>query len=396
MTWLTALVACPAPTGPMWVIVRPIAARIGLARSTSASVPPTMIVRVPCSAPSEPPETGASTKPTPPAASRAAKPSLAPGLMVEQSTIRLPARTPAARPPGPKSTASTSGVSERQTTTTSTAAASSAGVAASLAPSSTTAAARPGVRFQTVSGKPARARLAAMAAPIVPMPAKPTRSMRSSCPSPCPRPWYVESPAIRRGSRGSRGEEGLAAAEEPQHHQEEVDEVEVERQRADHRCRVAILDAAEAAVLHALDVEGGEAGEEDDAHDADGEVDRRAGQEHVDEHHDQQADDAHEHEAAELREVALRDDPVESGRAEDRGRAEEGGGDAGPALGRGVEGDDDPEGQAVADDGDCAVDADAGQGLVRHRRRAVAVDRFLFVHLVQGLPCGRPAPVETA
>src|SRR3989304_5777514 len=101
MTWLTALVACPAPTGPMCVIVRPIAARIGLARSTSASVPPTMIVRVPCSAPSEPPETGASTKPTPPAASRAAKPSLAPGLMVGQATIRLPARAPAAGPPAP-------------------------------------------------------------------------------------------------------------------------------------------------------------------------------------------------------------------------------------------------------------------------------------------------------
>src|SRR3990172_5780946 len=396
MTWLTALVACPAPTGPMCVIVRPIAARIGRARSTSASVPPTMIVRVPCSAPSEPPETGASTKPTPPAASRAAKPSLAPGLMVEQSTIRLPARTPAARPPGPKSTASTSGVSERQTTTTSTAAARSAGVAASLAPSSTTAAARPGVRFQTVSGKPARARLAAMAAPIVPMPAKPTRSMRSSCPSPCPRPWYVESPAIRRGSRGSRGEEGLAAAEEPQHHQEEVDEVEVERQRADHRCRVAILDAAQAAVLHALDVEGGEAGEEDDD-DPEGQavedgvteeepegrhraqpVDRAA----HDDHEAELRDEQQEHVARGEREQRLvRHGEVRRGRAEQQPHEH-------PDEGHGQE--------AFADDGDRAVDADAGQGLVRHRRRAVAVDRFLFVHLVQGLPCGRPAPVGTA
>ena len=46
-TWLTSLQVWPAPTGPTWVIVRPIASRTGRARSTSASDPPTMIDRVP-------------------------------------------------------------------------------------------------------------------------------------------------------------------------------------------------------------------------------------------------------------------------------------------------------------------------------------------------------------
>ena len=61
MTWLTALTAWPAPIGPTWVIVRPIAVRTGRARSTSASSPPTKIVSVAFRAPSLPPETGAST-----------------------------------------------------------------------------------------------------------------------------------------------------------------------------------------------------------------------------------------------------------------------------------------------------------------------------------------------
>ena len=60
-TWLTSLQVWPAPTGPTCVIVRPIASSTGRARSTSASAPPTMIDSVPFFAPSEPPETGAST-----------------------------------------------------------------------------------------------------------------------------------------------------------------------------------------------------------------------------------------------------------------------------------------------------------------------------------------------
>jgi len=50
----------------------------------------------------------------------------------------------------------------------------SAGEAAVVTPSSASSGARPGVRFQAVTGKPARARLAAIAAPIVPRPMKAT------------------------------------------------------------------------------------------------------------------------------------------------------------------------------------------------------------------------------
>ena len=55
---MTALTACPEPTGPTWVIVVPSAARIGRARSTSAASPPTKIDSVAFRAPSLPPETG--------------------------------------------------------------------------------------------------------------------------------------------------------------------------------------------------------------------------------------------------------------------------------------------------------------------------------------------------
>ena len=180
-TWLTALTAWPLPAGPKWVIVLPIAARTGWARSTSAGSPPTKIVSVAFLAPSDPPETGASTNPTPRSRRRAANPAVAAGEIVEQSMTRPPAASPSATPSGPNSTASTSGVSDTQVTTTSAARAASDGVAASAAPSATRSAARPGVRFQTVTSKPARRRFAAMAAPMVPSPTNAMRSTRTSC-----------------------------------------------------------------------------------------------------------------------------------------------------------------------------------------------------------------------
>ena len=175
MTWLTALVAWPDPTGPMWVMELPIAASTGRARSTSASEPPTMIVSVPFWAPSEPPETGASTSATPRSARRSASSRVADGEIVEQSMTRPPCGAPAATPSSPNRTSVTSGVSETQMTTTSDSAASVRGSGDSSAPSETGSPARPGVRFQTRTSKPARQRLAAIAAPIVPMPQKPTR-----------------------------------------------------------------------------------------------------------------------------------------------------------------------------------------------------------------------------
>ena len=51
ITWLAALVTCPAPASPTSVIFLPIFSKIGRARSKAACAPPTMIVRDACSAP---------------------------------------------------------------------------------------------------------------------------------------------------------------------------------------------------------------------------------------------------------------------------------------------------------------------------------------------------------
>jgi hypothetical protein len=97
--------------------------------------------------------------------------------MVEQSMTSVPSRAPAVTPSAPNRIASTSGVSDTQITTMSLSAATAAGVSPNEAPRSTSSCPRPDVRFQTVSGNPARTMLAAMAAPIVPNPMKPTRSI---------------------------------------------------------------------------------------------------------------------------------------------------------------------------------------------------------------------------
>src|SRR3989304_4811881 len=118
----------------MCVIVVPIAARIGRARATSPASPPTMIERVPCCAPPDPPDTGASTKRTPRSLRRWPKARLAAGLIVEQSITSSSFRAPAATPSGPNRISSTSGVSRTQMTTTSLAAARRAGLGTSAAP----------------------------------------------------------------------------------------------------------------------------------------------------------------------------------------------------------------------------------------------------------------------
>src|SRR4029453_5289860 len=78
-------------------------------------------------------------------------------------------------PSGPKRTASTSGVSDTIEITTSLARATAAGLSASVTPRALRPSPRPTVRFQAVTGNPARAALAAIAPPIVPRPTKPTR-----------------------------------------------------------------------------------------------------------------------------------------------------------------------------------------------------------------------------
>ena len=154
----------------------PIAPSTEPAREKAASSPPTMIESAAFFAPSEPPETGASSMSTPPWARRSANSWAFSGLSVEQSIKSDPSASPSARPSSPKRTSSTWGESVRHATTMSDARPTSAGVAARVAPSATTSSARLAVRFHTVTANPARARLEAMKRPMVPRPTKPTRS----------------------------------------------------------------------------------------------------------------------------------------------------------------------------------------------------------------------------
>ena len=148
-----------------------------------------------------------------------------------------------------------------------------------------------------------------------------------------------------------------------QHEQEEVDEVEVERQRAHDRGRV-LVDVGHGAVLQALHVPGREAGEDDHAEDADDEAGHAAvgEEEELHEHDDDEADQAHEEDAAQARQVALRDGAVEGRAAEDGGRTREGRDDARDADGADVRQDDDAEDEAHRQ----RVDEEEAQ---RHERR---------------------------
>mmetsp|Transcript_20438 Transcript_20438/g.45582 ORF Transcript_20438/g.45582 Transcript_20438/m.45582 type:complete len:250 (+) Transcript_20438:621-1370(+) len=86
---LHSLAACPLPTGPQCTMDFPISASSGRLLSTPASSPPTMNVRLAFSAPTTPPETGASTNvPTVAAALPTSRATA--GSMVEQSTSASP------------------------------------------------------------------------------------------------------------------------------------------------------------------------------------------------------------------------------------------------------------------------------------------------------------------
>ena len=132
---------------------------------------------MPSAAPFWPPETGASRKAIPAAASRAAIAWAASAAIVEQSTTTVPARAPRTVPCPPRWTSSTSGASGRHETTTSLARPTSSGVSQNCAPSSSASArALAAVREASASGNPAFARFRAMGIPIVPSPTKPTRA----------------------------------------------------------------------------------------------------------------------------------------------------------------------------------------------------------------------------
>ncbi len=59
---LMALMVLPAPAGPTWKMLGPMALSTGRAFSIAAASPPTMMASVPARAPVTPPLTGASRK----------------------------------------------------------------------------------------------------------------------------------------------------------------------------------------------------------------------------------------------------------------------------------------------------------------------------------------------
>ena len=90
-TWLQSFTTWPAPFGPTWTMVLPMAWSTGRQRSNTASSPPTMIASVPAFAPISPPEMGASSMSTPFAASSFATFRAVSGAIVEQSMYVEPA-----------------------------------------------------------------------------------------------------------------------------------------------------------------------------------------------------------------------------------------------------------------------------------------------------------------
>src|SRR5262245_18146234 len=185
----------------MWVTVRPIAANTGCARANTSGSPPAMIDSVPAIAPCSPPDTGASRKPTPAAAQRAASVRAVSGAIVLVSITTRPRAAPVRTPSGPVTTSSTSGPSGRQVTTASAAAATAAGVSAARAPSSTRGSTRARRLPWTTTSWPALSRLRAMGAPMMPRPITPTR-MSAGISEP---DLGVELQADQRRVRGAGG-----------------------------------------------------------------------------------------------------------------------------------------------------------------------------------------------
>lgn len=136
----------------------PMAWSTGRALSTAAASPPTMMVSVAFSAPTVPPDTGASSHETWRAVADAARAMVALGLMVDVSTTTHPGR---AWGNSAAATASTSGVSVTHSTTTSfLATCSSVPLLHALAAAN--ASALPAVRVLTMTANPALTKLRAM------------------------------------------------------------------------------------------------------------------------------------------------------------------------------------------------------------------------------------------
>ena len=151
--WLASLASWPAPCGPTWV-ARPSGAKTGAARAKSAASPPAMMASVPCSAPTVPPETGASRWCRPMACSRQACSRACDGMMEDMSISKAPGAIAAAAPCS-NSTSATTAPSVSSVITKSAPATASAGLSATRAPSAASRSALLRSRFQTLTRWPA-------------------------------------------------------------------------------------------------------------------------------------------------------------------------------------------------------------------------------------------------
>ncbi len=132
------LTVWPWPSSPTCRITSPIASKNGRARSTSASLPPAMIVSVPSCALGAEPDTGASTNASPRSASAAPIRRASAGAIVDMSMKSVPGAAPCTAPSSPNSTCSTCGPSTTIVITTAAPSAAARGVSATRPPCSAT------------------------------------------------------------------------------------------------------------------------------------------------------------------------------------------------------------------------------------------------------------------
>src|SRR5574343_733721 len=158
----------------MWVTRSAYADSRSCARASTSASPPTITDSLPLRAPSTPPDTGASRKPMPRAASRPAASRAVSRDTVEWSMTSAPGANTPARP----STHCSTSASRDTHSTTASHSAKSAGPRAARTPSAAAnASALVWVRLPTAAHRTLACRWPAIGAPMAPKPMKPTREM---------------------------------------------------------------------------------------------------------------------------------------------------------------------------------------------------------------------------
>src|SRR5574343_1326943 len=167
---LQILAVWPAPTLPAWKMLAPIFSSRGRARSSWASLPPTMKVSVPAMAPPVPPETGASMKSMPAASAALATFWLVAAAIVELSITSVPLAMLASRLPLPRNRPSTCWLAGSMVMTASAPCTASCALAAPCRPSALILAQASWLRSKVLTLWPALCRLMAMGPPMLPRP----------------------------------------------------------------------------------------------------------------------------------------------------------------------------------------------------------------------------------